>query len=1185
MKAAIAFLTSPLVVSLIGLIAIAVLIWFGGPLIAIDDKKPLLDEMHRLIAILVVTILWGVNNFRLQNKENKKGENMMNDFADIGGVGKNQPISPENGILQERFQQALGILKQSRKAQKKGASLAFHDLPWYIMIGPPGSGKTTALINSGLRFPLAQKMGQQPLNGIGGTRYCDWWFSDEAVLIDTAGRYTTQDSDQSSDKGAWAQFLKLLAKHRPVQPINGALVVISLADIMRQSETECLHHANLVRQRLQELQVNLGMQFPIYVIFTKADLIAGFNEFFDNLSRSEKDQCWGMTFPLEQPPDGHFELERYQQEFNALLMRLNQRMQWRLNEERDTFRRTLLFGFPTEFAALKGTTGRFLDTLFESNIYESGVNVRGIYFTSGTQEGTPFDQVLGALAADFGLDRQQIPMYSGQGKSYFLTQVFKDVIFPEASLAGMNRSRAGLQTWGRRVAIASAFLVTGGLIFVWTTHYTRVNQQVTTLHQYVNNYRQSIVALGKNDLEPVSILPAFDALQQAQSVAKENVSGWFSYVGLSEVDSLDSQTEQAYFRVLISQFLPRLIHTTESFLSDPTVNPEALLVALKVYIMLGTPEKLDNDYIKNWFDQHWAQQLAGGANKHQALMEHLQMLLDNGFIPINLNQQILVASRIKLQQIPLSKRIYSHLKDQAKSRIDDFFLNNELPLTSQQTFTNKQNPDEPLQGIPGFYTEEGYDRIFLEQSLALAKNALQDVWIYGEEDSPSNLDPDTIHAELESLYIKDFIKYWTRLYNSIKMPSLNSIQETVDVLESLAGPDKALETVIDAIIINTDLRARPTTLQKAGGVLAKNRIGGKAAKKARKATKKINKDTPLTLVGERLTRHFKELIALNSSADGKPATLATYTQSLTAMQNYLLAIADAAEPDDAALIASIQRMQSNGQDAIGKLNRHLRRLPSPVKQWVASLTDSAWRLMLRTSRTQINNLWKNNVIPRYQQDIENRYPVFKNAQQQLNIDSFARFFAPSGVMSEFVGQHIDPFIKKSAVTWKLKTLEGRNLSISRANLQQLRRSHTILKAYFPEATKDPVVKFQFKPQKLDRSVSKAVLSMDGNKFFYQHGPAVFTEILQWPYEDPERSRASLSFDTNQGQFIISRSGAWAIFKLLETGRIKRIKRSNNRFAVKFVIEDKTAIYELRAASSLNPFNLNGVHLFRCPSTL
>lgn len=90
-----------------------------------------------------------------------------------------------------------------------------YQLPWYVIIGAPGAGKTTALVNSGLHFPLADRFGNQ-LRGVGGTRNCDWWFTNDAVLLDTAGRYTTQESQREEDAGEWQSFVALLKNTAPV---------------------------------------------------------------------------------------------------------------------------------------------------------------------------------------------------------------------------------------------------------------------------------------------------------------------------------------------------------------------------------------------------------------------------------------------------------------------------------------------------------------------------------------------------------------------------------------------------------------------------------------------------------------------------------------------------------------------------------------------------------------------------------------------------------------------------------------------------------------------------------------------------------------------------------------------------------------------------------------------------------
>ena len=52
-----------------------------------------------------------------------------------------------------------------------------------------------------------------------------------------------------------------------------------------------------IRKRIQELYERCGMRVPIYVMLTKCDLIAGFVEFFADLTKDEREQVWGMTFP------------------------------------------------------------------------------------------------------------------------------------------------------------------------------------------------------------------------------------------------------------------------------------------------------------------------------------------------------------------------------------------------------------------------------------------------------------------------------------------------------------------------------------------------------------------------------------------------------------------------------------------------------------------------------------------------------------------------------------------------------------------------------------------------------------------------------------------------------------------------------------------------------------------------
>ena len=211
------------------LIVFSLVIWYVGPLFSMSlssaQWQPLGAEWVRWSVIVSIWMLWLVKLLiRWWRDRNVNG-------ALLSQLAKMQAPKPGEGPavgseavaeLSRRFKEAADVLKNTRfSANEKGGWLAglskqyVYQLPWYAFIGAPGSGKTTALVNAGLTFPLAEKFGKSAIRGVGGTRNCDWWFTNEAVLIDTAGRYTTQESNEAVDKAEWQGFMNLLKRFKP----------------------------------------------------------------------------------------------------------------------------------------------------------------------------------------------------------------------------------------------------------------------------------------------------------------------------------------------------------------------------------------------------------------------------------------------------------------------------------------------------------------------------------------------------------------------------------------------------------------------------------------------------------------------------------------------------------------------------------------------------------------------------------------------------------------------------------------------------------------------------------------------------------------------------------------------------------------------------------------------------------
>src|SRR5882724_8528851 len=335
---ALRILTSRWVLSFVGVAILALLVWFFGPLIEFFE-----GWLPRLVVGLVMLLVWGISNLLLDLYRRRREQKLESGVAEhtVGSV--DDGTGEEAAALRERMSTALSLLKRAR-----GTRGYLYEQPWYVIIGPPGAGKTTALLNSGLKFPLAAEMGQGAVAGVGGTRLCDWWFTENAVLIDTAGRYTTQDSNVAVDRAGWDAFLDLLRRTRPRQPLNGVIVAIALTDIAAAPPDERVAHARAIRRRIKELETRLGIRIPVYALFTKSDLIAGFTEFFDDLDRERRNQVWGVTFPLAKGEPGV--VVQFPEELQLLVDSLNDRLFDRLQAEQSPERRVLIAGFPTQIA-------------------------------------------------------------------------------------------------------------------------------------------------------------------------------------------------------------------------------------------------------------------------------------------------------------------------------------------------------------------------------------------------------------------------------------------------------------------------------------------------------------------------------------------------------------------------------------------------------------------------------------------------------------------------------------------------------------------------------------------------------------------------------------------------------------------------------------------------------------------
>ena len=723
--------------------------------------------------------------------------------------------------LRQRFEQALGLLRKLRfgvdspslwtRIRSLGSQQYLYDLPWYVFIGAPGAGKTTALVNSGLRFPLADRLGREAVRGVGGTRNCDWWFTDEAVFLDTAGRYTTQQSDRDVDAAAWKGFLELLKKSRPRRPINGVLVTVSVADLLQQSAAERDAHAQALRARVQELYETLGVRFPIYVLVTKTDLLAGFSEFFSTLGKEERAQAWGFSLPFGKqgldPAALSAELQRLER-------RLYDRLPERLEEERDATRRALLYGFPQQFALLRDRLVQFVEATFAPTKLETKLVLRGVYFTSGTQEGSPIDRVMGALARGFGLERKLLPAQHASGRSYFLTRFLREVVFQEAGLAGFDLKWERRRQWLQTGAVAGCGIVLVLATLAWWVSSAQNKRYLAEVTGKFGEVQQQVTAVragARSDL--AALLPTLSGVQNLAETPTTPAGSvpWSMRFGLYQGGRLEAASGAAYRRMLQDTFLPSLASYLEQYLEqDVAASQDELYEALRTYVMLYDPKHLDRDAVWRWY-QTRGEQLLGTDAGPKALKAHFDALYDRGWVDptVPRNDALITRVRTVIGRDSLPNRVYGRLKREPNPDLKEFTVTDKAGSKALLVF-ERQSRQSLNKGVPGLYTKDGYYKYFLVRvDLSTAQLAEEEAWVLGASRTGAATSTPGLAEAVKRLYLEDYRRIWRQFIGDITIIHNRDFTKLVEITRVLSAPDTPLKPLMKAIERETTLSVPP----------------------------------------------------------------------------------------------------------------------------------------------------------------------------------------------------------------------------------------------------------------------------------------------------------------------------------------------------------------------------------------
>ena len=1172
MKKFLTVLKSGWFIALVGLLLLSVLIWLGGPYLGIGDSQPLASPVTRLVVIVVLLAVWVVclqiQQLRLRSKTAKMSGDLAGQDAGTAAAPGDDRGASERAQLAARFQEAVDTLRKSRHG---GGNL--YTLPWYVVIGPPGSGKSTLLQNSGLNFPLSDRFGKEALRGIGGTRNCDWWFTEEAVFLDTAGRYTTQDSDRGADASAWGEFLKLLRRYRKRRPINGVLIAMSMSDLLVLDENGRHEHIQSVRRRLGELAEHLHIGVPVYLVLTKCDLIAGFGEFFDDLNPELRSQVWGMSFPVNKTMDGSA-AKAFADEFKLLLDRLNTRVLDRLHAEADRGRRAAILSFPQQLGALHEVARQFVEGVFAPNPYGTPPLLRGVYLTSGTQEGAPIDRMMSAVARTFGVDVARVQAKGAQQRTFFVERLLKDVLFKESGFAGTNPKLERQKILLQAASYGGVLLLAALLVAGFVTSYGRNRGYLAQVQTALAGYPV------KSDLDGATtqkayfatVLQRLEALSAVQDVAQQYKGKvpLLMRFGLYQGHAVGSEVHDAYLRELNGLLLPGVASQFRAGLTGNAGDPQALYYYLKGYLMLGEPKHRDAEQLIALTNIEWRKVFPADPVLQQALAKHFQALVSEPgkLRAISLDDGLVEQARATLRTADLSALVYGSLKLTADSSdAPPLRLDKALGLLGnvfrRKSGTPLSTPLPPLFTQPVFADE-------VNKGIAQAvTNFTQDDWVFGAGKIDA-IGKARLQQQVLGLYQADYIKAWDDLLADLELQPVASIQDASAIAAKLSGPSSPLKALLGVVRDNTHdlLRAPPE-----GGA-------DKALDAARKAAEKKATQSALSRAlataagapaaaaaqkpGAAISEHFDTLNKLSEGAPGA-APIDQTLGVLDQLSKTLLTMTDfsgsAGQPNPQLLLAQQAAAQ----------------LPPPVSDWVAALTGKSQALVASGTKGALGEQFQQAVAKDCADFTRGRYPFAPNGKSEIPLQNFAELFGYGGEFDAFYKASLEKLVDASGRTWQWKTGPGA-VSGSPGMLAQMQLADTIKQMYFHNGSATPEVDFTWLAPQLDAGIGKLVISVDGQKYEYTPGGAM-NAAMKWP--GPQPGQVSIGAYDTAGNLISSfdYQGDWAFFRALQAASLQ--KQSDLRFTASFNFGGHVAKITLQANNLKNPFLGTDVQRFRC----
>lgn len=1111
------------------------LVWFFGPYFGLGPAA-------RVVIIALLLLTWPlalvVNHYRKKRAGRQADGPAAPAAAGADGQKGRAQLPPVAGTyesLRRGAEEAVQWLRGTRLSGARGRD-AVYTLPWYVIAGPGGAGKSSLLQASGLDFHTLPSQRAADQHVIRPTPDCHWRVTDSAIWLDTAGRYQTEGPERDE----WAALLETLKQYRRARPLDGMVVAVSAAAVLRWSENEIEQQAKILRARLDEALARAGARFPVYLVFTHADAIEGFADFFRGFDGDERAQVWGATFPLAEAQNAH---ALFDAEFDRLYGRLVRRRSVQLETTARPSEQLRVFKFPGRFRRARERFAPFVNALFRPNPFSESPLLRGFYFTSSAGQGA-----VGARHLS--------------GQELFTRNLFRQVLLPDRHIVASAQAAKSHPGRLRNVLLAAGAALVLCFFAGAVVSFFNNRELIADVQARGQELAEVRKAVSRNYDDPDSArreLVAIERLREklAELDEYERTSPPLSLrFGLYSGDNLNEEgslLRHYYFEAVEQRFLrPAFARMTEDLRAfaaganraplaaageastaagtpagspaTPSPNPaaaaspnsqpspsaaappdERLLEQyydlLKAYLMLSKPDKVESSFLANELRAYW--RLSAPPGREEEALRQLDFYASQAARADVSHPEpdaaLVARAQNRLTAYPVVSRVYKRIVSDINQRVKYPVNLSTIPgARAGDVLTSSYS-------VPPAYTLDGYARWRDVMQSSAADEFRRDDWVMqGTEATEQALD--VKKDELQNIYYRNYGDHWQRFLQELRVREYGRKDDAVRKLRLLSGSTSPLDAVLREV-------ARQTDFSGGGGGLFAWLAGLFRSRASESNLTPVERDfRPLILFvsgkDERTNEYRAKLNNVGDKLNRYPRSLPELSKQMQSADVIDLRVA---RQD----VDSLLETKNFNATPAGEAAARLLRQPLDNLATLLSVTDF----------DQIQRLWEQ-LAAKSWQPLAGLYP-FADGAGDASVAAVSNFLNPDGgELTRFFNERLRPYFEDD---WSPRREAADKFTPEFVAF--LRNARRLRDALFPAGGRAPNVEYQIALAPVKDATLR--VEIDGN-VAEQDKPA---PQFRWP---GNRSGVKVSLTllggANTGQTLeYTRAGEWGLLKAFAEG--------------------------------------------------